>query len=513
VYNATADAWFSAAAVAQRPAVGVTKPEVLLVTLTFHIVNDVCWPQGSVSGVFELKDIKASDSCTEQIHLCDTLNGYWNFIAVEPEVYIEPKEQINCVVGEKVTYSVWVHNITKMKSLHFDLRWKGNHIVNPYEDPWLPILNITKKDVVINEAVFPKANRTKGDIFVYNWSNQTFSVVVDIVMDCNYQLINGTFKAVDLTFTKMDPWYCGRQPNYTRTDHVWTPDNATTPLWFDNGYIDVCCPDPANIYFGKNSVVTEYWYVKGDGVRGDRNDMDLDVWKYTYYDKVTFVLGIRDVPGVTVSVYGASFVFSTTPTNHATKTFQVWLESDSTKPEYGSWVYQTYGTGWDGLKTTTMPVGIAVSGSLTDRWFTVTIPCSYLGGVGHTFYWGIQGRFIDTPGFKTWINTAPISGVGHWYVNPTEWGGKEKCCLFAASYNEAVFIFMPVSGDLTGDGKVELEDLRIIAGKYGKTWTWPFPGTWEEFRAIYYYDFDKDKDIDIFDIIVVSKNFGAECPF
>jgi len=70
---------------------------------------------------------------------------------------------------------------------------------------------------------------------------------------------------------------------------------------------------------------------------------------------------------------------------------------------------------------------------------------------------------------------------------------------------------MPVPGDLSGDGKVDIVDLTAIASKYGLTWHCGMGLA--KFRARYYYDFNKDGIIDIFDIIVVSKNWERTCPF
>ncbi len=84
---------------------------------------------------------------------------------MKPEVLMTPTEEINWVVGEKFTIEVWVHNITKMKSLHFELDWKWRlHQVllknGTWDVVWLQLLNVSKADVVINSDIFPKANRT-----------------------------------------------------------------------------------------------------------------------------------------------------------------------------------------------------------------------------------------------------------------------------------------------------------------------------------------------------------------
>jgi hypothetical protein len=515
VYNATDDNWFKAAVVAQRPAVGVTKPEVLLVTLTFHIVNDVCWPQCEVSGVFELNDIKASDSCTEKINLCDPLQGYWCFIAKEPEVYIEPEEQINCVVGEKVTYSVWVYNITKMKSLHFDLRWSGNHIVTPAEDIWLPILNITKKDVVINEEVFPKANRTSS-IQVENMcgANQTFRVVVDIVMECTYPLINGTFKAVDLTFTKMDPWWCGRQPNYTRTDHVWTPDNATTPLWFEEGWIDVRCPDLKYIYFGKMQEIGPILTQPAGYPPFDYYPARF--WVDIYGDcKTEWILQMlgNSTPWVGDGHWGIDLVISFDGITPAYKIHN--NDGWNAAWPWGTWLYSPWvdGIGFDPATTKTVSsltwvhcTGDRYVTTNPGGWFTITIDKGKLGFQFYYAIWvGVGGFYLPNTGYSSYPKGFDWN-YPYWIppYSPMEVVAK-------ASYNEAKFTFMPVSGDLTGDGKVDISDLLIIAGKYG--YEYSIHDTFDKWYKGYYYDFTKDGVIDIFDIIVVTKNFGAECPY
>jgi hypothetical protein len=65
------------------------------------------------------------------------------------------------------------------------------------------------------------------------------------------------------------------------------------------------------------------------------------------------------------------------------------------------------------------------------------------------------------------------------------------------------YTFAPVPGDLTGDGKVDIDDLTIEIGYYGLDWS-----TWTG----YYYDLNKSHLIDIYDIVIVAKNMGREAP-
>jgi hypothetical protein len=125
--------------------------------------------------------------------------------------------------------------------------------------------------------------------------------------------------------------------------------------------------------------------------------------------------------------------------------------------------------------------------------------------------WLIDWPFVNYTAGQNFY--CPDGNPLHFFSSALLYRTKTPVCS-VASYKEAKFIFMPVPGDLTGDGKVDITDLTIIAGKYGLTYLANGAGlTWDEFRKRYYYDFNKDLVIDIFDIIVVSKNFGAECPF
>ena len=108
-------------------------------------------------------------------------------------------------------------------------------------------------------------------------------------------------------------------------------------------------------------------------------------------------------------------------------------------------------------------------------------------------------------------NKYPLFGSGSEVSSNVDYIPWISCCI--ASENQAKFTFMPVPGDLTGDGKVDIKDLTLIASKYCLKWTCTSPSNLKKWIERYYYDFNKDGHIDIFDIIVVSKNWERTCPF
>jgi hypothetical protein len=244
--------------VAMAPSTGVSG-NILLATLTFHIVNDVCWLQGNLTKVFKLKDYKASDSCSQEIELCTPKHGYVKLVPVQPRVYLDPAKEVNWVVGDKYTLTVWAENVVKLKDVEIYVTWSSR-----YDTDWgiySPILYTTDKDVVVNGDVFPKAKRIVDILTVTsskcgNYSTpQDGEVYLKIVMADTYPLINGTFWIMKITFTKCDPWYCGRQPGYTRTgEHGWICENATTNIDI-TGKFSVKCPDDADMLFGTDVIV------------------------------------------------------------------------------------------------------------------------------------------------------------------------------------------------------------------------------------------------------------------
>ena len=235
------------AVVAIAPSPGVTG-DFKLATLTFHIRNDICWAVEDKLGKFNLYDDEAKDSCTAPIDLCTPLDGYYRLIPMQPKIYIDPKLEENCVVGETFTVTIWVEDIVKMYSIMFNLTWGGNSW--SYLG-WRMLIETSEDDIVINEAVLPEAERVTDDLTLFQSAKESY-LYVRIIMDADFPLINGTFWFMKITFEKLDPWYCGGQPDYyiDKKTHEIKTQNASTTLNFTKGWFDVKCPDPAYILFG-----------------------------------------------------------------------------------------------------------------------------------------------------------------------------------------------------------------------------------------------------------------------
>ncbi len=70
----------------------------------------------------------------------------------------------------------------------------------------------------------------------------------------------------------------------------------------------------------------------------------------------------------------------------------------------------------------------------------------------------------------------------------------------------AMFTFDPIPGDLDGNGHVDVTDIMIIAGYYAYELVEAWPGLPPKYIT-FYYDLNNDHVIDIYDIVIVAKNF------
>ena len=254
---------YEQAVTCHKPGVPPAPGSYQLAELTFHFINDVCWCQEDIEGWFDVSGV-LSNSCSGEIQKCNRYPVYWSYIPVQPKVYLSPVFEENCVVGDTFIMKVMIANVTKMKSLKFDLRWYGNHVNNIAigDDVWIKILSTKKEDIVVNDALFPADKIETGYpiISLYDYGTgpspyyDTSGINFELKMKSGC-LINQTEPtwAVEITFKKLDPWWCGRQPLYTPVPpHEFEADNATTDIFFKCGYIDVYCPTLCNIYFGRD---------------------------------------------------------------------------------------------------------------------------------------------------------------------------------------------------------------------------------------------------------------------
>jgi len=253
--------------VAIAPSPGVTG-DFLLANLTFHINNDVCYMQPLQGGYFDLYGGKMSNSCTGDILTCGETDAWWQFKPKQPEIYILPAA-INCSkIGTTFEITVWLKDIVKMTDFHICLGWNG-YLVVSCANYYTSLISTKKSNVVINEDVFPTAWRASSNIAVNSpvcgqyatLAAASGDLCVDVVMNSSFPLINGTIWLFKVTFTQCDAWFCGAQPTYTPIDvetHDVTMENASTPIYFIDGYISVKCPLPVNMYLANQDVKYTY---------------------------------------------------------------------------------------------------------------------------------------------------------------------------------------------------------------------------------------------------------------
>jgi hypothetical protein len=84
-------------------------------------------------------------------------------------------------------------------------------------------------------------------------------------------------------------------------------------------------------------------------------------------------------------------------------------------------------------------------------------------------------------------------------------------------YANAHYCFLPIPGDLDGSGHTGVEDLMIESAFYGLP-GYGMPGSCvvpagqpPNARPVY-YDLNKDGYIDIYDLVIIAKNFCRDTP-
>jgi len=517
------------------PSTGVSG-DIKLATLTFYIHTDIAYHEPIFKTKFEIEG-KVSDSCSMEIELCDPHYALVKFYPAEPDIEMRPNMEINSAAGphEKFTKEIWVSDITKMKSLTFDLRWTKNVVVHCGQVQFHSMveLHVVAFD---SEATAHYEILEVSDVIDYGDEE---GIIVDFKLKCTATPLRGTFRFMTLTFVKLDPWPCGKQPDYEYSQmHEWTPDNAYCLFYFYKGWFDVLCPDLAYIYFGAvfnpplgitetegygeadwDAPTTECMSHSGGGsillethMNGDFASVRVtpsglfagNITKLTfcYYTEGgpgagwNLFSGPRMAVGLNSTAAGPSWLAVSADAGASWP----WSTFDATAGQW--WVFSwTYGD-WTSIAPVAGPVAwgfAAASDIVTHIAVYVGVPDGVNVGTGSAVVdcIKVEGNLnnpytIDT---KTY-DLEPPCQTSKWY----------DADLYADLQVKIsnLYIFAPLPGDLNRDGCVDIIDVMIIASMYGQT-TYP---------AIPFYDFSvpPDGDVDIFDVVVVTKHFGLACP-
>jgi hypothetical protein len=469
--------------------------------------------------------MKVSDSCSQPILLCSPDNGVGRLVPVSPDITMVPNNETNHVVGEKFTKEIWVSNVTRMKSLHFQLNW------NKFQIGWGPDA-YRYNDALKLEYVDFDLNNLKG-LQSATWNDvdacdpcDHHELTVDIQIKCTASSLNGTFRVATLTFLKLDPWYCGSQPQYTfRQPHEWTAANATVKFQFWKGWFDGPC---TTIYFGAAfNPPLGTTFTRGYGIADWVNcncadtgggavnliisvSTDVAGVKFTIgkvgnpYDTMTKYLTIGDIASVGERVKGSGGVgIGVITLNMDNGLARVWISSTVSvaSPDYywfmpASWdLYYWDGGNWSTL-TPTAYTGYAWADIPTLATYRVLGFVSFIG-------WpkGACNDCVD--GFRIIVKDPRGCYELDFDLEPCQTSKWYDTGLYEMCYGKIsdLFTFMPIPGDLNRDGVVDITDLIIVSQYYGNA-----KAGWQ------YYDFNGDGYVDVFDVVVVSKNFGRTTP-
>jgi hypothetical protein len=101
---------------------------------------------------------------------------------------------------------------------------------------------------------------------------------------------------------------------------------------------------------------------------------------------------------------------------------------------------------------------------------------------------------------RIWFHQARIGFADNSTLQYVEGGVNQ------INVNQAAYTFLPIQGDVNNDGTVNIQDIRTVAAYYGMTIADP------EWPLASKYDLTGDNAIDVFDLVVVSTNFGFTYP-
>jgi hypothetical protein len=462
-----------------------------------------------------------------------------------------------------------------MKSLHFELRWnkwKANwKDGQPVYNPMVKLVTYKFDEVSLPPGIIE--TETVSNVQDLDGEQR---IIVDIKIKCTAKPLRGTFRVLTLTFEKLDPWACGFQPKYTYTQpHTWTPENATCKFWFQNGYFDVLCPELCNIYFGEeypkvkysfpigngnwpsrvtaglsnatwNSKIkvtpcTSAWLYVDNGVydwAGFRIPVDialkdlyeLKFWEYIWRNYAAIPYDVNVILGLDLDGDGKCSVDlpkwhqGPAPGTHHTLALlkgDTFVEMDGqtvlsppATPSHPQldWTYINALTGKWWTPNVLGTLQAKSSGWPSGFYGTYAEFLTFLGETGQDSLipnTDVKIKFIEfvIGGSGSWINTNAYVDVpkinGKYYEKDvtSKWYDTTLYKLLPCNPKIVnLYTFVPIPGDLNRDGIVDIVDLMIIASMYGKD------------NKYYNFDNSLGDTIDIYDIVIVAKNFGRTTP-
>jgi hypothetical protein len=164
-------------------------------------------------------------------------------------------------------------------------------------------------------------------------------------------------------------------------------------------------------------------------------------------------------------------------------------------PTLMNYVSVTWGELGSGTITNVDPVNGIIEGQVTgtpltgNRWL-LNVTFQDLA----TMIWR-QGQVNEIDG-QIWFHYAQLNFSGIQQLTYEEGG------LDQISVNNAAFKFIPIQGDITGDGVVDIFDMRAVAAYFDVKQGDPL---WSVASA---YDLNNNGVIDIFDLVLIGANFS-----